>query len=362
MKNRYFLYKRPGSDIWYCEDMETGKQASLRTTNKAEAERLVSARNAAVQTPELNRQLSQIYASADDPEAPKRTWRVAMDEITKGKTGSTRRRYEIAMKDRAFDIIRDLPILQTKAHHFLKVLDAGGVATNVFLRRIHNFALDMDWTPKPIIPKRQWRKVKFGKKRAITLEEHRRIVERELNPPPKARGAFTRWAKVNGHDAHRERAAFYELLWETGGAQSDVACLNAEDINWEMRLITFNRKKTANPSRIRFGKACETTLRTLPTSGPLFPQLRKVREADRATEFKQRCEGLGIKGVTPHSYRYAWAQRARLAGMPKRFAQEALGQNSAAVHDAYAKDAEVIAPSIEEYEQKVVRLPAAVAA
>jgi hypothetical protein len=30
-----------------------------------------------------------------------------------------------------------------------------------------------------------------------------------------------------------------------------------------------------------------------------------VGAGDRATEFKQRCRQLGIKGVTLHSYRYA---------------------------------------------------------
>jgi hypothetical protein len=42
----------------------------------------------------------------------------------------------------------------------------------------------------------------------------------------------------------------------------------------------------------------------------LFPYLRTVRAGDRATEFKQRCDGLNIKGVSLHSYRYAWAERA----------------------------------------------------
>lgn len=47
----------------------------------------------------------------------------------------------------------------------------------------------------------------------------------------------------------------------------------------------------------------------------------------------------GIKGVTLHSYRYAWAERAKVCGYPERFAQEALGHNSKAVHRAYAKRA-----------------------
>jgi integrase len=62
--------------------------------------------------------------------------------------------------------------------------------------------------------------------------------------------------------------------------------------------------------------------------------------------------GLGIKGVRLHSYRYAWAERARRAGYPERFAQEALGHNSKAVHRAYARKAKVIVPSLVSYESK----------
>ena len=93
-------------------------------------------------------------------------------------------------------------------------------------------------------------------------------------------------------------------------------------------------------------------LRDLPASGPLFPCLRRVRAGDRATEFHQRCVGLGIKGVSLHSYRYAWAERARRCGYPERFAQEALGHNSAAVHRAYARKAKVIIPPLEAYENQ----------
>ncbi len=96
-------------------------------------------------------------------------------------------------------------------------------------------------------------------------------------------------------------------------------------------------------------KAWEVILRR-PRSGPLFPYLITVREADRSTEFKQRCQGLGIEGVTLHSYRYAWAERSANAGYPERYAQRAMGQNSKIVHRAYAKKAQGQLPSLEEYE------------
>lgn len=76
-----------------------------------------------------------------------------------------------------------------------------------------------------------------------------------------------------------------------------------------------------------------------------------MRPGDRATEFKQRCDGLKIKGISLHSYRYAWAERARRAGYPLRYAEEALGHNSKAVHRAYARKAEVCVPCLDDWEK-----------
>ena len=77
-----------------------------------------------------------------------------------------------------------------------------------------------------------------------------------------------------------------------------------------------------------------------------------MRAGDRATEFRSRCRQLGISGVTLHSYRYAWAERAKTVGYPERFAQEALGHNSKAVHRAYAKRALMKILSLEENENQ----------
>ena len=82
----------------------------------------------------------------------------------------------------------------------------------------------------------------------------------------------------------------------------------------------------------------------------------------RAKEFKRRCVGLGIMGVSLHSYRYAWAERAKSCGYPERFAQEALGHNSKAVHRSYARKAQVRLPSLESYEKqnlegRIISLP-----
>jgi integrase len=116
---------------------------------------------------------------------------------------------------------------------------------------------------------------------------------------------------------------------------------------------------------LRFGDEVAAILRRLPVGGPLFPNWSKISSADRAARFHNRCKVLGISGISLHSYRYAWAERARRAGYPERFAQEALGHNSAAIHRAYAKKAHVELPPLEDYERdyrnKVIELPRTVA-
>jgi hypothetical protein len=208
MKPRFILFRRAG--VYYSEDTTTKKQISLRTKDEAEALTLLPSKNEAHRQPVLNLHIARTYLTAADPEVAKRTWQALMDEMTRTKTGPTLIRCQRAMQDKAFDIIRDVPILETHSVQFLKVLEAGSVATKVFLRRIHKFALDMNWPPWPVLVKKQWPKVRFKEKRAITGKEHQAIIEKEANP---------------------ERRAFYEFWWHLGGAQSDVASLTAEDID-----------------------------------------------------------------------------------------------------------------------------------
>jgi len=121
-------------------------------------------------------------------------------------------------------------------------------------------------------------------------------------------------------------------------------------------MLTYQRCKTGEPASIAIGSRLESLLRQLPPHGPLFPRISKTLDKDRAAEFRRRCRLLGICGVSLHSYRYAWAERAKVAGYPERFAQEALGHNSKAVHRAYAKKAQVTVPALEEYEKQQAKI------
>jgi integrase len=334
MKNRFRLISRGSrGGTYYCVDGATGKRTSLGACSRDEAEQIVLAKNQALRQPALNLQIARAYLGGSDEGVATRTWQQVMDEIPKLKTGETQARWLTAIKDKAFDPLRQLCLLETKADQILQVLGKGTVSTNVYLRRLHNFAVDMSWLPWPLLPKRLWPVVKYKQKRAITKAEHKSIVARETN---------------------EERKSFYQMAWHLGASQSDLAFLEGENFDRKTCVLSFARKKTGSIAIMRFDNEVAEILRDLPRSGPLFPYLRTVRAADRATEFRQRCRGLGIHGITLHSYRYSWAERAKAAGYPERFAQTALGQNSKAVHRAYAKNAIVELPCLSEYEKKII--------
>lgn len=335
MKDRFRLTRRGSrGDTFYCVDTKTGKRTSLKSADARAARLIVSAKNEAERQPALNLQLAKAYLAGTDSGITKRTWGDALEALAATKQPANQHRWRTAAKDKALGPILPKIITETPGELLLKAMQVGCVSTNIYLRRLHNFCLDMNWLPWPSIPKRQWPAIRFKPKRAITWEEHSKIIARERNP---------------------ERKAFYQLAWHLGASQSDLAHLQAEDVDWSARIICFVRMKIrwrdVQPPQIRFGQEVEAILSTLPKTGPLFPYLQNVEPGHRATEFRQRCLGLEITGVTLHSYRYAWAERAKVVGYPERFAQLALGHNSKAVHRAYSRNAKVTLPPLEDYEK-----------
>ena len=292
MKLRYRLFLRRKS-VFYAFDNTTKTFQSLKTKDRAEAVRLLVALNEAGKQPAMNLGLARVYLKHSDPMVSQRTWQHVFDEIIKLKSGPTQDRWQSAAKDKAFDLIRSRLLIETQAEHFLEVLKRGTVSTNAYLRKTHNFAVDMNWLPATVIPRRQWPAIHFKEKRAITFAEHQRIIGAEVNA---------------------ERKVFYQVCWHLGASQGDIASLKGEDIDWTNNTVSFFRKKTGVPVLVHLGSEALNLLKDLPSEGPLFPYMARVRAGDRATEFKQRCRQLGIEGVTLHSYRYAWAERAKTAG------------------------------------------------
>src|SRR5688572_21951575 len=273
MKDRFrLIYRGERGATFYCVDSVTGKRTSLQTKDRDAAKQIVFAKNQAIKQPSINLQLAKAYLAGSDSGVATRTWQNALNALVETKQGPTKERWVRAAKDKALNSIRHEVIIETQAEQLLECIKAGTVSTNVHLRKLHNFCISMNWLPWPLIPKRLWPEVRFQPKRAITVEEHELIIEREKNS---------------------ERRSFYELCWHLGGSQSDIAHLKAEDIDWPNQTIAYARQKTGSLAMIHFGPDIEAVLRRLPAIGFLFPYLQTVRAGDRATEFKQRCDGLG---------------------------------------------------------------------
>ena len=297
MKARYRLFLRRKS-VYYAFDNTTRKFQSLDTKHRDEAERLLVSLNEADKQPAMNLRLARVYLQHSDPSFSSRTWQEVMDEMGKMKQDDTGLRWAGAMRQKPFDKIRRLILIDTRPEHLIAVLEAGTVSTNVFLRRLHNFALDMNWLAAPILVRKHWPKARFKDKRGVTLEEHRKILAGERNP---------------------EWRAYYQLLWHVGGAQTDISLLRAEDVDWKTKVISFQRKKTGSLVQLHFGAELENLLSDLPSEGLLFPRISRMKESDRASLFRRRCRLVGVEGVSLHCYRYAWAERAKTAGYPVVF-------------------------------------------
>jgi hypothetical protein len=291
MKSKYWLCKR--GYVYFSFDSTTGKRESLRTSDKQEAARILHAKNDAPHHAAINVSIAKAYLVGSDPKLLERTWQFVIDEFCSRGKERTRRRNLRASKSKPFDFIRNKKPIETNADDLWVVMKAGGAFTNHYLSCLHSSAIGYGWLLGPIIPPKLWPKAAKRPKRAITREEHQKIIENENN---------------------EERRHYYELLWEIGAAQTDGANLTAAKFEWDKHSLSYRRQKTGELCVLQIGSRLETLLQKLPAQGPLFPTISKIRDVWRAAEFHRRCGLLKIEGVTLHSYRYAWACRASSLG------------------------------------------------
>ncbi|MDF1814830.1 MAG: hypothetical protein P1V20_21685 [Verrucomicrobiales bacterium] len=298
----------------------------MGTSDKQEAEKLIAAENEALNDPTFGLYMAQAYLNATDPLASSRTWSNVINEFSKVGGTSTVERKKRVFESPEFSHIKDKPLLKTVAEDLYLVLDTDKTSVFTYLIQIQNFALDMGWIPKAVIPRKRFPKPpKKRDTRSITYSEHMRILEAENCP---------------------ERRRYYHLLWLIGASQSDGAALTHKNIDLIRELISYDRCKTGQGCIMKISEDLRALLDELPKDGLLFPGIQNGGANYRASEFRRRCRLLKIKGVSLHSYRYAWAERAFEAGIPERFAMAALGHGSKAVHRAYAKAAHVVCPAL----------------
>jgi len=328
MQDTFRLYQR-SNGVFYVENVNTHKQASLKTIDAAAAARLVAGKNQAAEIPAMNIAMAKVYLGGKSATFCSRTWGDLMTKMAAGYTAATLVRYQKFMKSAPVQSLFGMPLVHTDSSHFLAVLfhPRAGVSTNVWLRITHNRALDLGWILTPVMIRKAWPDIEYGEKRAITIEEHRRIITDERM------------------DDYR---SYFETLWEIGGSQTDIANLHRDQIDTSGTYLTFKRKKVKSKKRRKnqqvgnvsfiIGSRLRQLLEKLPSEGFLFPRLRLLSEDERASHFKKLCKRVAVDGVTLHSYRYSWAERAYAAGMPEREAMAHLGHTSQAVHWAYERE------------------------
>ena len=233
MKKLYRMFRR--GNRYYAEHVETRRQTGLGTSDHAEAVRLWAAKKEAAQSPRLNLALARAYLGAHDQRMVERTWRGVMTEMVARAKPKSQARYDRAVREAAFDPLRDRTLIETTAEDFIAVLRAGTKSTNHFLRRLHNLALGLAWLPAQVLTSKLWPTMSPAVRRGITLAEHRLIINSEKN---------------------EERRHYYELLWETGGSQTDIVNLRAENILWDQGILCYSRcklKPSAPPSQLAIG-------------------------------------------------------------------------------------------------------------
>ena len=334
--DRYRMYRNSKSGSYFQFDKQTKQQKSLRTKDHESAVRMINAANEKERIPMINRRIGFIYLTDTDPNLSTRTWHDVMVSYRESRKlkGTSLDRLLRAEQAKAVMPLLKRKIVETSSQQFLECLNTGGVSVNVFLRRWHNHALEMDWLPKRVLSNRLWPKVHHEEKRAITQAEHQAL---------------------KNYIENEEWKDYLETLWWTGGAQMDIATLTGERISLDTGAISFQRaklqKKGSGQTLLMMGPTLQAIMKRRWNKGHVFPYLASIRTTDRATYFRRYCERAGVgDDVTLHCYRYAVAERMHTIGFNERFSKALLGHKTTRNHNLYAKGAVVQVPCLEKSE------------
>ena len=180
MQARYRLYRRSNRShgTYYAQDSTTGARESLGTKNKAEALKLLQAKNDAQSQPVLSRELAKVYLHTQDPDFANRTWLDVARLIDTSYDGNTKTRFQKFLKSQPVRRLMARRLIETSASDFLSVFShpRAGVSTNVQLRILHNRALDLEWILKPVLSRRAWPKIRYASRHGITREQHEAVL------------------------------------------------------------------------------------------------------------------------------------------------------------------------------------------
>jgi hypothetical protein len=151
VKERFKMFRRNGG-MFYARDTATMSKESLGTKDRAQASRLVAAKNQAQEQPALNKGMAKVYLAAASPEFALRTWTDVMEKYVTSGAESSKDRKERAFRSRPYVGLHKLKLIDTAAEHLFAVLEhqKAGNSTH-YLRRLHNFALHLGWLLAPVM-------------------------------------------------------------------------------------------------------------------------------------------------------------------------------------------------------------------
>ena len=151
MKLRYTLFKR--GRVFYWRGYANRETVQPPHPRLGEAQTLLHSRNEATRQAHLNLRIAQTYLAASDPIFASRTWQTVMDTSSPGpKQGKTRIRCERAAMEKPFDLIRGHRSSRPAPNNSSASCRPGPFRRTSGLRRYHNFALDLNWLPYPVVP------------------------------------------------------------------------------------------------------------------------------------------------------------------------------------------------------------------
>ncbi len=229
---------------------------------------------------------------AADPRMAERTWEDVMRYATHGRPSSQERSRRMALSP-ALDPIRKRKLIENARGRSARPAAPERVGHSQLPAPLSQPGPQAGLAPRPVLYPALWRKLPPTKRRAATREEFDRIITVEAN---------------------LERRAYYQLLWETGAAQTDGALIRAEDVDWERNVLFYQRKKLradSPPCAHALGPIFSNLLKDLPGKDSSFPG----SFARRATNAQRNFVG-GVapskSGISLHSFRYSSSIRISL--------------------------------------------------
>ncbi len=362
-----YRLKKNSRGIWTAVDKKTKKQTSLKckgTREQAEEIADIQFGNTDDSNSMHHMKSAEAHLMKCNPEWVTITWddvaqrkiKGPRSRVGGGKAIGTTKVQISSWNNKCWDKLRHKRCIDTVPRDFTDAVSSGRAGVVNFGRQLHSYAMDHRLIPYAIMGSEMWPKYKTGKmSRTITEEEHLKIIKFIQDDKLKT---FTQYTRRHPNTTRKQWRDEWEnwlwFLWWTGASNTDAANMKAENIDWKKRVLEYKRQKWVRPEKhaparvaISKGGSLERLLKKLPKKGFLFPLLSRCVGGDRASTVGIFAEWVGIEHVTPHGYRFAFAERAKEMGMSAEDRMTTLGHKEFLQTSHYDQEAQVIPASIE---------------